>query len=501
MFGQIPPQATRVPMRDGTALACDVVLPAAGFCGPTLLLRTPYGRRRFAQETRGLTVQAAGDAGFAVVAQDVRGRGGSAGTFGFVAQEGADGTDTIAWIAAQPWSDGRVAMVGASYPARAQLVLSGGVGPAPCAVVPAMAGLTSRESWWPGGVLALDLAGGWIRDLASRGPFGWEDTPDAIAVRALLDGADGAALATAALGLDHPIRRSLGPILPYLDAGAEPPRSVAAPPRAPSLHLTGWSDSMLDPTVRAWEAARRDAAAAHHIVIGPWDHRGDQLPGAQTLGFLDHAIHGIGDPPATAEVYVTGQERWCSFAAWPPLTAEHRPELTVDGLDRTGTSTAHSLFADSAHPVPALAFRPPSAAGVSPIAVDALTRRSDVLLARADPCAQAIVAAGRFTVRLDCRGEPVGAALLAKVLDIAPTGYARIVAEGIELLPATGALTITTTPAHHRWGRGHRIALLLCPSEFPRYLTGVDTDRRIVIAADGPYLSCLSIPILQRSSP
>ena len=40
----------------------------------------------------------------------------SQGTFGLISQEGPDGNDTINWIAAQPWSNGRVAMAGSSYP-------------------------------------------------------------------------------------------------------------------------------------------------------------------------------------------------------------------------------------------------------------------------------------------------------------------------------------------------------------------------------------------------
>ncbi|MGW4967274.1 CocE/NonD family hydrolase [Nonomuraea sp. NPDC004186] len=53
--------------------------------------------------------------GFAVVAQDVRGKFRSDGErFPFV-NEAADGHQTIDWIVAQPWSDGTVGMLGDSY--------------------------------------------------------------------------------------------------------------------------------------------------------------------------------------------------------------------------------------------------------------------------------------------------------------------------------------------------------------------------------------------------
>ena len=53
--------------------------------------------------------------GYAVVIQDVRGRYGSEGSWRPLSDDGADGADLLAWIASQPWSDGKVGMVGTSY--------------------------------------------------------------------------------------------------------------------------------------------------------------------------------------------------------------------------------------------------------------------------------------------------------------------------------------------------------------------------------------------------
>ena len=47
--------------------------------------------------------------------QDVRGKGASDGAFEPFVQERADGYDSVQWVAAQPWCDGRVVMLGASY--------------------------------------------------------------------------------------------------------------------------------------------------------------------------------------------------------------------------------------------------------------------------------------------------------------------------------------------------------------------------------------------------
>src|SRR4051812_38167446 len=99
-------------MRDGTVLAADVVVGAGGVPRPVLLMRTPYSRAsiRLSDDVVGLA-----RAGWAVVVQDVRGRFDSAGVFTPFHQEVADGVDTVTWCAAQPWSDGTVAMTGVSY--------------------------------------------------------------------------------------------------------------------------------------------------------------------------------------------------------------------------------------------------------------------------------------------------------------------------------------------------------------------------------------------------
>jgi hypothetical protein len=53
--------------------------------------------------------------GYAFAVQDVRGRFGSPGVWEPFLNEKEDGYDTIEWLAVQPWSTGKVGMIGASY--------------------------------------------------------------------------------------------------------------------------------------------------------------------------------------------------------------------------------------------------------------------------------------------------------------------------------------------------------------------------------------------------
>ena len=120
-----------VPMRDGVPVTVDVFRPEGEAPVPALLGISPYGKE---MQTLPLPPQPywspvyhrgieAGDPayltdhGYAHVIADSRGTGSSGGEYrGWMSSEEADdGYDLVEWIAAQPWCDGNVGMVGVSY--------------------------------------------------------------------------------------------------------------------------------------------------------------------------------------------------------------------------------------------------------------------------------------------------------------------------------------------------------------------------------------------------
>ena len=123
-----------VPMRDGVRLAADIYRPAGEGTFPVLLERTPYGKgetsrsERTAKDPRPRTrADMAADFvrhGYAVVYQDTRGRYGSEGKFVKYLSDGADGYDTVAWLVAQPWCNGKIGTLGLSYAAHTQSALA-----------------------------------------------------------------------------------------------------------------------------------------------------------------------------------------------------------------------------------------------------------------------------------------------------------------------------------------------------------------------------------------
>src|SRR5438477_10633085 len=82
-----------IPMRDGVVLRADVLRPRGDGRFPTLVYRTPYGKHNAL--TNYAIFRRAVDRGYAVIAQDVRGRYASAGEFSAYRNEGRDGYDTI----------------------------------------------------------------------------------------------------------------------------------------------------------------------------------------------------------------------------------------------------------------------------------------------------------------------------------------------------------------------------------------------------------------------
>lgn len=125
-------------MRDGVRLATDVYFPAGYRPGvdaplPVIVERTPYGKQDLSRSElidgrqgvpRGEVARFFSAHGFIVVMQDCRGRYGSEGQFTKYLAEGPDGYDTLAWIAEQAWSNGKVGTMGLSYAAHTQMALA-----------------------------------------------------------------------------------------------------------------------------------------------------------------------------------------------------------------------------------------------------------------------------------------------------------------------------------------------------------------------------------------
>jgi putative CocE/NonD family hydrolase len=110
----------KIRMHDGVELMADIFRPDADGRFPALFAASPYARQlQDLGAPAGFIEAGATDfwvpRGYVHVIVNLRGTGGSGGTFGFFdSQERRDLYDVVEWVAEQPWCDGNLGMVGIS---------------------------------------------------------------------------------------------------------------------------------------------------------------------------------------------------------------------------------------------------------------------------------------------------------------------------------------------------------------------------------------------------
>lgn len=150
----------RITVRDGVELAATLYLPdPAGDAAPCLLEALPYRKDDLTSSYADSYVELRDRFGFAVCRLDVRGTGSSSGDAAdeYPPEEQADLVEVIAWLAAQPWCNGRVGMFGTSYSGFNSLQIACEEAPALGAVLAIYA---TDDRWtddvhWRGGALRL----------------------------------------------------------------------------------------------------------------------------------------------------------------------------------------------------------------------------------------------------------------------------------------------------------------------------------------------------------
>ena len=413
-----------VPMRDGVRLATDVYRPARGknpAAGrfPALLERTPYGKKLVSRTEidRGqLAAQRRPEVaawfvrhGYVVVYQDCRGRFGSEGQFIKYLAEGEDGCDTIAWIAAQPWCDGRVATMGLSYAAHTQVAAACLAPAALAAMVVDSGGFANAYSSGirQGGAFELKQVT-WAFKYAKDSPLAAADPT----VRAALERED--LFEWFKVMPWKPGHSPLRRVLEYEDYVFEQWthgefggywRRLGIYARGyyeqfadvPQIHLSSWYDAYIETATENYMALRKLKRGPVRLVMGPWTHGDRALTHAGDVDFgpaatidgnlagnwrefrlrwFDHwlkgAANGVADEPAVrlflmgggsgrknAEGRMEHGGRWIAADDWPVPAARLTPYyLHPGGRLETGKpareGAALSYDFDPADPVPTL---------------------------------------------------------------------------------------------------------------------------------------------------
>jgi putative CocE/NonD family hydrolase len=164
-----------VPVRDGTRLAVDIIRPSRDGHPvseplPVIWTFTPYRRSFHLPGGRLVTVldqmtwlQTVLKHGYVIAAADIRGTGASFGFIegNFTPREASDAYDITEWLAAQPWSTGKVGMCGVSYQGMMQYLAASAAPPHLVAIMPDMAMFDLYEFTYPGGIYQDDFISDW----------------------------------------------------------------------------------------------------------------------------------------------------------------------------------------------------------------------------------------------------------------------------------------------------------------------------------------------------
>jgi uncharacterized protein len=363
-----------LPMRDGVRLATVVIRPRAAGRYPTLLVRTPYQVTSFPDQFRPVHAAQFRN-GYVLIVQNERGSEWSEGEFGFLTNTTADAQDTLDWVSAQEWSNGRVGLHGCSSTAENQLKLAAIGHPAlrACVAMSSGAGIGdvpgaegSKGLFYRGGVPMIGAATRWFA------PFGIRLRPKLPATahgdelsrifrRYLVsapnsrdpeyDRALGKSARQAPSG--EVLRRMGAPLTGYETYLAEGPAGPAwrevdlidasHTGATPSLNINGWMDIGAYETVKLFEFQQHHPE--QYLIMAPTEHcrmlgtgpdarLGDRPMGDTRFPYDEIVISWfdrfLRDEPADwrpmpkVQVFLMGAATWLTGDSWPLPGTEER---------------------------------------------------------------------------------------------------------------------------------------------------------------------------------
>jgi len=329
-----------IPLADGVRLAARLWLPESAQTHPVpaILEYIPYGKREGTRERDDKMHGYFAAHGYAAVRVDLRGSGDSEGLLRdeYAEQELADGETVIEWIAAQPWCDGAVGMIGKSWGGFNALQLASRRPAALRAVISVCASddRYADDAHYMGGCLLAEnfIWGAMLFGLVAQPPDpglvgdAWREM-----WTARLEHAEPFAMRW----LEHPLRDE------YWRHGSvcEDFSKIACPVYA----VAGWADGYSNAVPRLLAGL----TVPRRGLIGPWAHvyPHEGIPGP-AIGFLQEALrwwdqwllgHDTGimtepmyrvwmqDSVRPESFYHVRSGRWVAEASWPSerIVARH----------------------------------------------------------------------------------------------------------------------------------------------------------------------------------
>jgi putative CocE/NonD family hydrolase len=507
-----------VPMRDGVKLATDIVRPKGEGRFPVILSRTPYGKK----------VGGAVRGGKIVAVQDVRGRYASEGEFYPFKHDPHDGYDTIEWLAERPWCDGNVYMVGGSYVGFTQLAAAMTNPPHLRAIMPAVPPSDfDNRTLFQGGVLRQSLAQGWLlgqswkSQRVMRGEVPqeelnrWRRYTNFRPWSTHLPLSDPGPIAIGgeryAQSWTDIIDNSENPGYWEDYSAVDNPEKICVPVLITGGYYDIFSQGNLDLVLALRARGGSDAArGGSHLIMGPWGHGiggpvGDvsfdeardalsYMTNQWTTRWVRSQEGQSTDEWSAIYAYVIGQNRWIATDSWPPKESVPTKVYLSKGKlalqpPEAGKESSQFVY-DPDDPVPTLAGNnlviPRGITDHRPHA-----ERDDVLRFESEPLEDEVVMVGPLKARLFVSTTAPDTDFTAMLLDVRPDGYRVNIQDGIVRLRYRNGrskpqivepgqvieIDIDLWSTGYAVKKGHRIALHVSSSNFPRFARHMNTSE------------------------
>ncbi len=490
-----------VPMPDGAVLLADRYYPTQGGKIPTILVRSPYGRRNLIFD---IIAGLFAERGFQVFIQSCRGTFGSGGKFFPFREDRTDGLATIAWLKQQPWYSGEFAMFGPSYLSYVQWAVGDEAGPDLKALIPIITTSEFRTVTYPSETFGLDTLLSWAQEMAFQ-----EDPPLKTflsrfrLVRQLKR-------AYLQLPLNQTDRTATGVTVDFYQDWLvhNPPgdrwwnamdhRGAVSKVKAPVHLIGGFYDVLFLQTLECYRLLR-EADRNPYLTIGPWTHSGAALQPVmlrESLIWLRANLlndrSGLRQNPV--RLYVMGAGTWKEFAAWPPEGyPPQRWHLQAGGGLATSlpaSSEPDRYCYNPTDPTPSIggsSLTPNS----GPKDNRKLEARPDVLVYTSLPLDHDLEVIGPLVAELYVKSSLQYTDFYARLCDVFPSGRSVNLSDGIVRL-APGRVVaaadhvqkveIELWPTANCFKKGHCIRLQVSSGAHPRFARNLGSGEPLATA-------------------
>lgn len=501
-----PVKTVKIPMRDGVCLATDLWLPAeADTPLACVLVRTPYGRESGA-DTYLRFVQR----GFAVAIQDVRGRNESEGDWIPEHFETEDGSDTLDYLADQPWCSGRIGMIGGSYLGYVQWAAAASGNPHLKAMVSevcsgsAFIDIPRRGGTLVSGMLAWAFAVSQRKmDAAKMARDDWKEVLNYRPLEDVCIHALGYPVPFWTEWLKHDCDDEFWQKGDWF-ARAKKRGGIDVP----VLIMSGWFDDNGMGTTQALELTRNAEPGMRKVILGAWKHSGNadyDLHGVfmgdrairydldfQYFLWLRYHLLGLGDAEALGkpvEYFTLGQNQWKSADHWPPESVRMIPLYLAGKAANTRFGGGRLSFQQEMEDCrDVLTYDPENpATHIIDMSENELEvpedytkeeERADYLVYTSEPLKQDLTVTGEALVSLFVQSDVPDTDLVVRLTKVDQNGRSIKLADGLFNMKFVGGydhkvymkpdvvypITIRTTKLSAVFGKGNRVRLTITSS-------------------------------------